>query len=326
MNTVGGIEMKVHKFVFIGGLHRSGTTLLANILSQHPDISMFHNTDVHEDEGQFLQSIYPTDNAYGGPGRFAFDRKAHLTEESSLGTDDNKKKLFDEWAKHWDMNKNVLIEKTPSNIIQSHFLQSVFPNSYFIFIIRHPVASSVATYKWSGTGIYSLINHWVAAHEILENDITGLRHSIVISYESLVSSPQGVLREIEGFIGITNHKYYVSVEQASNDKYFSTWRKNFLCRLDRAKPIPPLGAVHDHRRRGLRNMNLKRILKSYIKKYLFGEERQMSHSVFEAQDAVEMFETRVRHFGYSLIDLKILPHSPLTLQKSAADETVEHIK
>jgi len=299
----------MHTFLFIGGLHRSGTTLLADILSQHPDIATFRDADVHEDEGQFLQSVYPTDNAYGGPGRFAFDKRAHLTEESPLLTNQNKKRLMEEWSRYWDLSKPILVEKTPANIIHSRFLQAIFPNSHFIFIMRHPVATSIATHKWSGTGIYSLINHWVTCHEIIEGDMPHLKHSITITFERLILQPEEVLKELESFIGIAKHSHDFSIDPTRNQKYFELWWNLFLPNRNRAKPIPKLGAVHAHKQRGFRNINLKRLIKSHIKKYIFGEERQMSHTVFEAQDAVEMFEDRVTGFGYSLLDLEKLPRS-----------------
>ena len=76
--------------VFVGGLHRSGTSLLHRCLAEHPDASGFRGTGVPEDEGQHLQSVYRPARAHGGPGRFGFDPGAHLTEESPLVSDENR--------------------------------------------------------------------------------------------------------------------------------------------------------------------------------------------------------------------------------------------
>ena len=48
-----------YRYVFVTGLHRSGTSLLARCIAQHPQVSGFSGTGVPEDEGQLLQSVYP---------------------------------------------------------------------------------------------------------------------------------------------------------------------------------------------------------------------------------------------------------------------------
>ena len=64
--------MPDHTYVFVGGLHRSGTSLLARSLEAHPSVSGFRGTGVPEDEGRRMQSVYPAGNRLGGAGRFAF--------------------------------------------------------------------------------------------------------------------------------------------------------------------------------------------------------------------------------------------------------------
>src|SRR5207249_5367403 len=63
-----------HRFVFVGGLHRSGTSLMARTIAGHPEVSAFTGTGVPEDEGQHLQTVYPKPSARQQAGRFAFVR------------------------------------------------------------------------------------------------------------------------------------------------------------------------------------------------------------------------------------------------------------
>ena len=86
--------MHQHKFIFICGLHRSGTSLLYKILKSQSEISGLSNTGAIEDEGQHLQSIFKAANKFGGPGKFGFNKASYLDESSELINEENKKKLL----------------------------------------------------------------------------------------------------------------------------------------------------------------------------------------------------------------------------------------
>lgn len=77
------------KYVFVCGLSRSGTSILGRNIARMENCTGFRDTGVLEDEGRFLQDVYPTEDACGGPGRFGFDPRAHLTERSALLTPGN---------------------------------------------------------------------------------------------------------------------------------------------------------------------------------------------------------------------------------------------
>lgn len=194
--------MKNHKFIFVVGLHKSGTTILANLLKKHPRISGFNDTNFPEDEGQFLQSVFPIAKTYGGPGLFGFRKETHLTEESSILTKKNRNKLFSEWSSYWDLKKPCLLEKSPPNLLKTRFLQDIFPNSYFIVITRHPIAVSYATQKWSKTNIDSLLEHWNTCYKIFEEDRKKLENVLLIKYEDFVSDSNESLKIITNFLNI----------------------------------------------------------------------------------------------------------------------------
>jgi len=98
-----------HRFVFVCGLQRSGTTMLYRYLSEHPEISKLEGTARKGNEGQHNQTVYPDPDKLGRAGRFAFLPEARLTEDSPLVTAANREKLFAEWARYWDLEQPVLM-------------------------------------------------------------------------------------------------------------------------------------------------------------------------------------------------------------------------
>lgn len=219
MNRLGPTK----KVVFICGLHRSGTSVLHELLKAQNDISGFNNTGVPEDEGQFLQSVYKQAYHYGGPGKFGFNPHAALREDSALATPENQIKVFQEWSAYWDMSKPVLVEKSPPNLIKTRFLQYLFPNAYFIILFRHPVAVTGATKKWTNTSRYSIMKHWLVCHQIFKVDAPFLHNKLYITYEDMVEQPEYVCQQIESFLDVEVR--YGGGLVNTNKYYFKHWKQ-----------------------------------------------------------------------------------------------------
>ena len=200
--------------MFVGGLHRSGTTPLARTLAEHPSISGLADTGVAEDEGQHLQDVYPRIRAYGGMGRFAEAPAAHLVETSLLVNDDNRRRLEAAWSPYWDLTRPLLLEKSPANLIMGRFLGAMFRGSALIVVVRHPVVVALAMQKWNPVlfarngrrrvSLPGLVEHWVKAHQLLLDDLPSLERVHVLRYEDLVESPTGHLSRSRSFSGSTS--------------------------------------------------------------------------------------------------------------------------
>lgn len=97
--------------------------------------------------------------------------------------------MLDEWGGYWDTSKDFLLEKSPPNLVRTRFLQKIFPTSRFIVILRHLLAVSYATQKWSNTNIKALIEHCLLCYERFHQDVPFLNKVYILRYEDFIANP-----------------------------------------------------------------------------------------------------------------------------------------
>ena len=220
-------------FIFVGGLHRSGTTLVADWLAQHPEISGLRNTGVPEDEGQHLQRVFPTAGGLGGV-RFGESPAAHMTEVHAKSHDQIRAHRLDAWSPYWDSTKRMVVEKSPPNLLKTRFLQAIFPTACFVIVVRHPAVVSYAVQRWTPRlsrpwvqPIHGLIRHWVTCHEILESDAPSINRLFVTRYEDIVSQPMRELDRLFEFLKLPAVVHPEPPKLGLNEKYFRRWKAPF---------------------------------------------------------------------------------------------------
>ena len=203
--------MTIERHVFIGGLHRSGTTLLEQLLVQAFDVSCLRMA-VPENEGQHAQSVYSPARRFGGPGKFAFS--AAMQEElESLGNHARcGEQIMRDWTPYIVGTSSILVEKSPPNLTKMPWLRKVFPGSKFIVIARDPRATSAATQKWSKTSLEELMMHWNVAYSVALED-SDPNDTFWVKYEELASQPGHVIEALGVFIEAQRRKESVGIAE-----------------------------------------------------------------------------------------------------------------
>ncbi len=228
--TVGDQQIATDRLVFVGGLHRSGTTPLADLLAEHEQISGLRGTTVKMDEGQHLQDVYP--RTHSGMGRFALEPGAHLTEDSELVSPENAQRLLTAWAPYWDLSSPLLLEKTPRNLIMGRFLQGLFPGSALIVVIRHPIVVSLAMEKWNPlisrkgrlhVSLSTQLKNWTTAHRQLIDDMAHHSRVLVVRYEDILADTPSYLEKVRQFLDLDVPFQASQLDRSRSKGYETAW-------------------------------------------------------------------------------------------------------
>ena len=230
---MGEIDLK--KIIFVVGLHRSGTTILTDILASHDDVTGLSLETAPANEGQHMQTLYPTDIDCGGMGNFALNKDAHLTEEEER-REVYRRQILKEWWRNRDKDRNVIVEKSPRHLLMVRFLYSLFPEAKFVVTMRHPIPVSYSTKKFcrwpfrpfKQAPLFHLMRNWVSGYNTWRSDCTYINFEDYreVKYEEFAERTEHVIAELLNFIGLSSDG--VSEEKLRsvgnrNEKYMAKW-------------------------------------------------------------------------------------------------------
>jgi len=192
--------------VFVGGLHRTGTSLVARWLAAHPAVTGFRDTGVWEDEGQHLQDVLPPARLLGGPGVFAFHPAARQGPVENDRVPALRQALLRTWLPLWGEG-TWRLEKSPPNLLRSPLLAQLFPDARFVFTVRHPLAVAYATRRMARSrrqlDVVEMVRHWCVAYEQLQQDRAELQpgQSVLLPLEDLAR--QGSIDPAFSLLGLS---------------------------------------------------------------------------------------------------------------------------
>jgi hypothetical protein len=173
-------------YLFILCSHSSGSTALWKLLQTSPNLSAMPV------EGQFIDSVQP------------ILRNSIWDEDKSTPWPLVKA----EWEKNWDLEKPVLIEKSPPHLLHALEIQKHFSPAYFIVMVRNPYAYCEGTKRRGRAGLgygqeasyQSIALGWIKECQYQMKNIRELDHVIHFTYEDLTRHTRGVSKKIIDFL------------------------------------------------------------------------------------------------------------------------------
>jgi len=206
-----------HRYVFVGGLHRSGTSLLTRLIGNHPQVASITDAPVPENEGCYLQGAIPHTARHGRPMHFATDPSQHLREGCRFDKLDTRLRIEADWHPWFQPDRPWRVEKSPVNLTRMRLYQQLFPLSQFIVVVRHPQAVAAAVAKWLPDPPARLIDHWIGAHKQLQEDLTYLHAAMVVRYEDLVTNPDRVMSGVFAFLSLPPQAVDMQIRNGNGD-------------------------------------------------------------------------------------------------------------
>ena len=201
-----GNSMPHHSWIFIVGSYNSGTTLLEQILSEHPDISGM------QEEGVMLTDVLKRPEDFGWRRMWwKCEPQMKVPEwiEAEVAS-----RVKRQWSHFYDKSKSFLVEKSISNTTRLPFLERNFQPAFFIHLVRdgYAVAEGIRRRAvimpqnpYEEAGAYPIevcAQQWKRSLQVVEENQAGLKNFMEVRYEDLSEIPDIVLQGICSFLGI----------------------------------------------------------------------------------------------------------------------------
>jgi Sulfotransferase family len=104
------------------------------------------------------------------------------------------------WESCWDMNKPVLLEKSPPNLIRTRDILAHFHPVKFIVMVRTPYAHSEVLMRRNNFKVKRAANFSMMCLRTQLRNARELDNTLVLTYESLVQNPAGACQQLVDFM------------------------------------------------------------------------------------------------------------------------------
>jgi hypothetical protein len=181
------------RWVFVTGCNRSGKTIVANLLGEHPAVAVVPNAASHT-------RALPSSADLGCP--HVWTEKA---DRFALGPADDVRpaaRLAFDWMRFPREDRPILVVESDLALAQMTWLQEVFPDPLFIGLVRNGYAVAEGIRLKEGYTLSRCARHWAEANRTMLRDAARVRRFELLTYERLTGDPRGTVRGLAGLLGL----------------------------------------------------------------------------------------------------------------------------
>lgn len=179
------------KFVFVMAPPYSGSTVLTQLLETSEAVSALPG------EGQFLPEVRDVMrlDPWGAHQSLPWDA------------------IREVWEAYWDMDRPLLLEKSPPNLIKSAAIEAAFDPAWFILMMREPYAHIEGLARRPDVPPMELAKRaaredciaraaecWIMFARAQAETLDARRHAIWFTYEEMTQEPGAVATKLQEFL------------------------------------------------------------------------------------------------------------------------------
>ena len=214
IETFGGQGIDTQRPIFIVGMPRSGTTLLEQIISRHPEVSAAGEQSFWRDRGRRIIDLTT--------GEFNHARLQTVAEQ------------YDKLLEDIGPGSSRVTDKFPSNYLYLGLLWLAFPNARFVHARRHPIDTCLSIYmrpffvsQLGGNSKERIVANFQAYQRSIRHwrSVLPAEAFLDMNYEDLVSDRETQTRRLLEYLGLDWDERCLQPEQGERKvTTFSKWQ------------------------------------------------------------------------------------------------------
>lgn len=196
------------KTVFLVGCYRSGTTWLQLLLFQHPAVASSQETHLFNHYLCQFEASWKRELEMAGPRKVGLSATLSQAEFDELMRDCAQAVLCK--IASTKPNAEVVVEKTPDHINEWELILRLFPNAYFLHVIRDPrsVVCSLRSFgrslglAWAPTNVVDAARFWRVRVQNGRRIAEATERYKEVFYEKLLTAGPDTLQDIFTWLGL----------------------------------------------------------------------------------------------------------------------------